>query len=288
MASTETPMPVDRPRLPGPPELLPGRPDAIVDLQTDDGAALVGGQWRYRDARVEEIDFVEVGHPDDPLGPGRRAQPHLRRPPPRRGAGLRRLRLASPRARGHACCGSRTGRVCFTWYRPRVTIPERVGDLDPTGATVVFEVVVDDYAEVWVNGELPARSATAAARSSAASTHRTASCSPATRGQGRQFVIAVFGINGPISASPHNYIWMRTGDARPLRRRARGRRGAGGARARAQRARPRRHRAGDDARSSGSPAASSSPRDRCGRRTARCCSPRRTPTRSTAGRRRAR
>ena len=24
------------------------------------------------------------------------------------------------------------------------------------------------------------------------------------------FQIAVFGINGPISASPHNYIWMRT------------------------------------------------------------------------------
>ena len=27
---------------------------------------------------------------------------------------------------------------------------------------------------------------------------------------GQQFAIAVFGINGPISASPHNYIWMRT------------------------------------------------------------------------------
>ena len=27
---------------------------------------------------------------------------------------------------------------------------------------------------------------------------------------GQRFQIAVFGINGPISASPHNYIWMRT------------------------------------------------------------------------------
>ena len=35
------------------------------------------------------------------------------------------------------------------------TIPERVGDLDPTGATVVFEVAIDDYAEVWVDGALP-------------------------------------------------------------------------------------------------------------------------------------
>ena len=45
-------------RVPGPPELLPGRPDAVVDLQSDEGATLVSGQWRYSDARVEEIDFV--------------------------------------------------------------------------------------------------------------------------------------------------------------------------------------------------------------------------------------
>ena len=53
--------------LPGPPELLPGRPDAVIDLQTDEGVALVGGAWRYRDAEVASIDFVDVG-PD--LGQG--------------------------------------------------------------------------------------------------------------------------------------------------------------------------------------------------------------------------
>jgi len=58
-------------RVPGPPELLPGRPDAIVDLQSDEGLALVSGEWRYSDARVEEVDFVELGSPADPLGRGR-------------------------------------------------------------------------------------------------------------------------------------------------------------------------------------------------------------------------
>lgn len=57
-------------RLPGPTEYFPGRPDAIVDLQTAEGAALVGGVWRYSDAEVREIDFVEVGSAEDPLGPG--------------------------------------------------------------------------------------------------------------------------------------------------------------------------------------------------------------------------
>ena len=59
-------------RLPGPPELLPGRPDAIVDLQTAEGAALVDATWRYSDADVVEIDFVDVGSEADPLGPGDR------------------------------------------------------------------------------------------------------------------------------------------------------------------------------------------------------------------------
>ena len=54
-------------RLPGPPELLPGKPTAVVDLQTAEGAALVGGTWRYADASIREIGFTDVaGH----LGPG--------------------------------------------------------------------------------------------------------------------------------------------------------------------------------------------------------------------------
>lgn len=49
-----------------------------------------------------------------------------------------------------------TGRLCFNWYRTSVTIPERVGPFDTAGSTVVFEIVVDDYAEIWVDGRLPA------------------------------------------------------------------------------------------------------------------------------------
>src|SRR5438045_2842575 len=58
--------------LPRPPQLLGGRPSAVVDLQSDEGAALVGATWRYSDARIEEVDFVEVGSDADPLGPGER------------------------------------------------------------------------------------------------------------------------------------------------------------------------------------------------------------------------
>jgi gluconolactonase len=102
------------------------------------------------------------------------------------------------------------GRVCFNWYRITVTIPDRVGDLDPTGSTVLFETAIDDYAEVWVNGALPHALGDAGGPVVAGfnAPNRVVLTQDARPGQ--QFAVAVFGINGPISASPHNYIWMRT------------------------------------------------------------------------------
>ena len=199
MAATETPTLASR--LPGPPEYLPGKPDAVIDLQTDEGVALVAGAWRYADAGVREIDFVEVGAADDPLGPGDKPNrtydivPHAEASD-YDDSGWRvlvpeetMLRLA-------------TGRVCFNWYRIKVTIPERVGDFDPTGATVVFEIVVDDYAEVWVNGELPLALGDAGGRVVGGFNAPNRVVLARDIRPGDEFQITVFGMNGPISASP--------------------------------------------------------------------------------------
>ena len=130
-------------RLPGPPELLPGRPDAIVDLQAADGLALVGGRWRYSDARVEEIDFVALGSAADPLGPGDRPNRTYDVLPHAEAAGYddSAWRVLAPEETQLRLAD---GRVCFNWYRVAVTVPERLGELDPTGSTVVFEVAIDD------------------------------------------------------------------------------------------------------------------------------------------------
>jgi gluconolactonase len=196
-------------RLPGPPELLPGRPDAVIDLQTDAGAALVGAQWRHADARVEEIDFVAVGSVADPLGPGDVPNRTYDVLPHAQGVDFddgdwRRLAPADTMRR------LANGRVCFNWYRVDVTIPERVADLDPTGATVVFEVVVDDYAEVWVNGALPHALGDAGGPVVGGFNAPNRVVLTQDARPGDTFLIAVFGINGPISASPENYIWMRS------------------------------------------------------------------------------
>jgi gluconolactonase len=212
MATTAIPTVVDAPaRLPGPPELFPGQPDAVVDLQSEDGAALVEARWRYADARVEQIDFVDVGGPEsgDPLGPGEAPNrtydvlPHAEAVD-YDDSGWEALAPADTMRR------LSSGRVCFAWYRTTITIPDRVGELDPTGATVVFEVVVDDYAEVWVNGQMPLALGDTGGQVAAGfnAPNRVVLTSDAQPGD--TFTIAVFGINGPISASPRNYIWMRT------------------------------------------------------------------------------
>ncbi len=101
------------------------------------------------------------------------------------------------------------GRVCFNWYRIAVTVPERVGELDPTGATLVFEVVVDDYAEVWVDGEMPLVLGLSGGQVVAGFNAPNRVVLTRDARPGDTFQLAVFGINGPISASPANYIWMR-------------------------------------------------------------------------------
>jgi gluconolactonase len=101
------------------------------------------------------------------------------------------------------------GKVSFIWFRTQLTMPERVGDFDTSGAKAVLTVNIDDYAEVWVNGELPR----AAGMPSPATIqgfnmpNRIVLSDAVTTGD--KFQVAVFGINGPISAAPPNTVWFR-------------------------------------------------------------------------------
>ena len=138
-------------RLPVPPGILPGLPDGMVDLSTDAGVELIKGQWRYHDAQVVDVAFRSVWEDLNPTGPPNQTYdivPH---------AQVLDFDDSSWESIAATDLDGRrgTGKVCFNWYRINVTIPESVGSFDPTGSTVAFEVIVDDYAEVWVNGEMP-------------------------------------------------------------------------------------------------------------------------------------
>jgi len=182
------------------------RPDAIVDLQDDDAAALVGARWRTADAAVREVAFVDAGAD---LGPGDRpAATYEVVPRPGNAdfddADWRDLAPAQTTERlGH-------GRVSFVWYRLTVTLPERVGRIRLAGATVVFEVVVDDYAEVWVDGELPLALGRTGGPAAAGFNAPNRVVLTRSARPGQTFTVAVFGMNGPISAAPANYVWIRS------------------------------------------------------------------------------
>src|SRR5262249_15276356 len=129
-----------------------GRPDAIVDLRTRPGVELVKGQWRYSDVRIIETNFRAPGPDLKPSGNPIKTydySPHAGTADfdDSRWETLEPTALEARRS---------TGKVCFNWYRINVTIPEKVGEFQTAGSAVAFEIVIDDYAEVWVNGALPA------------------------------------------------------------------------------------------------------------------------------------
>ena len=192
----------------GPRALAPleGRPDAIVDLTTRDGVALVQGQWRYADTRIVETDFRAPGPDLRPSGAPIKTYdyaPH---------AGAADFDDSSwPLIPAEALEGRRgTGKLSFGWYRINLTIPQKVGRLDPTGSTVVFEVVVDDYAEVWVDGRLARRLGQVGGSLIGGfnAPNRVVLTRDARPGQ--QIQIAVFAANGPLSDPPSNFIWIRS------------------------------------------------------------------------------
>ena len=182
------------------------RPDAIVDLATREGAALVSGTWRYADARLVEIESPGVGPDLKPSGaPGRT----LDVSPAAGAAGFDDSSWT--RIEPESLTDRRgPGRVSFAWYRLRLTLPERIGTLATRGATVVFEIVVDDAAEVWVDGQLPVvlgQTAGGVARGFNAP-NRVLLTRDAQPGESHE--LAVFAQNAPVSASPKNFIWVRS------------------------------------------------------------------------------
>jgi gluconolactonase len=187
------------------PDLPEGKPLATIDLAADDGVRLVKGQWRYSDARIVEVDFHAAGSDKQPSGPKVKTNDIVPR------AGARNFDDSQWLAIAPTSLDERrgNGRLSFNWYRIRITIPQRIGDFDPTGATVVFATSVDDYAEVWVDGELPR----AAGQSGGSVVRGWNAENRLIVGRdvrpGQQIQLAVFGGNGPLSSPPTNFIYLR-------------------------------------------------------------------------------
>ena len=190
--------PLLQPQLPLAP-LLP--PVHVVDLMTEAGSAAFGAVWRAKEAKLVECPALTDARP--PFKTTYDIEPHGELmdfddsgwevvPPAdlegKRGGGM----------------------VSFHWFRTTLTMPANAMGFDTAGAKAVLRVNVDDYAEVWVNGVLPRT----AGRPSPAAIQGFNMPNRLILGDnlvtpGDKFEIAVFAINGPISAVPANFLWFR-------------------------------------------------------------------------------
>jgi gluconolactonase len=194
---------------------IDGRPDAVVDLNAAEGLALVRGSWLTREVTLAPATFRRVAADLTPAG--REAATFEVGPKPGSPGFEQAPWTAVPPGGLHDRVGP--GRNSFAWYRLRIVVPPRIGSVDTTGTFAVFEIVVDDYAEVWVNGTL-ARGLGQTGGSLVAgfnAPNRVVLTNDARPGQ--SFDIAVFAANGPVSDPPGNYIWVRSATVDFYRRR---------------------------------------------------------------------
>jgi gluconolactonase len=181
------------------------KPEATIDLATRQGMQLVQAEWRYSDTKIIEIDFTAPGTDGQPGGTPNKAYdftPH---------AGRADFDDSQWEVIDPTTLDKRrsAGRLAFNWYRVKITVPQRIGGFDPNGSTLVFSTSLDDYAEIWVDSEIPR-----AARQSGGSVIKGWNAENRlivgrNVKPGQTIQLAIFGINGPISNPPTNYIYMK-------------------------------------------------------------------------------
>ena len=110
-------------------------PRAILDLMDSGDLQSVAGQWKFALGLVP-------GEPNEGLISQLAGSP---------------ARLSDYDDSGWENCRDLTTWVSkgftFAWYRINVTLPESVGGQSIQGARLLFETCIDDYGEIWIDGE---------------------------------------------------------------------------------------------------------------------------------------
>jgi gluconolactonase len=182
------------------------RADAIVDLGTREGVRLVEGEWRYSDAQIVDADHRYAGPDLKPTGSPSRTHDITPK------AGVANFDDSEWEVVDPPKLGARRGpgKLSYAWYRLRFTVPEKLGTFETRGSTAVFEVVVDDYAEIWLNGSLPTVVGSVGGSFPKGFNAPNRVIVGRNLQPGQQVTLAVFAANGPLSNPPANYIWIRS------------------------------------------------------------------------------
>ena len=91
----------------------------------------------------------------------------------------------------------------FVWYRIKVTFPDTVGGHTTRGVQVQFETCIDDYSEVWIDGECNRDRGTIQGFNVPQRVLVTGNATP-----GEQHTIPLLAANGPLAA-PGGTVFVR-------------------------------------------------------------------------------
>lgn len=108
---------------------------AAIDLLKADGVKLVDGGWS------RHLVEVHVGKNKNDIAPKAAG--------PFKEEDWQKVSDPADLAKGFG-----PGKFSLIWYRTKVTIPEKVGDVSVAGSAVWFRTTVENYAEVWINGKV--------------------------------------------------------------------------------------------------------------------------------------
>ena len=160
-------------------------PGATINLGEPSGQSLVGGTWKF--AR----GFVP-GEPNEGLVAQREGSP---------------ARLADYDDSSWEVCHDLTARIStgftFVWYRINVTIPDMVDGHTTRGTWVDFETCIDDYGEIWIDGECHRDRGMIQGYNVPHRILITENASP-----GERHTIAMLAVNGPL-AVPFGTVFVR-------------------------------------------------------------------------------
>ena len=160
-------------------------PRVVLNLQDPEDLRTVGGQWRYAPGLVP-------GEPNEGLVSQLTGSP---------------ARLADyDDSRWEAADDIAkwvSNGLTFAWYRIKVTLPERVGGQDIRVSRCLFETCIDDYGEIWVDGECNRERG--AVQGFNVPQRVVVSADPQP---GAQHTIALLAINGPLAA-PGGAVFVR-------------------------------------------------------------------------------
>ena len=160
-------------------------PRIALDLNTAAGREAVNGQWKVAEGYIP-------GEPNEGLTSQALSSP---------------ARLADYDDSGWRVCDnvreSLSVGLTFAWYRMLVELPQAVDGVDVQGARIFFETNIDNYGEVWVDGEVNRSTGAIVGLNGSHRVEINENASP-----GDTHRIAVLVLNGPLGA-PRGGVFMR-------------------------------------------------------------------------------